>query len=105
VSPSHRPQIFTLEVDGNPVLAFEAQDLSDAEGICHDDDLRTDLCALTSEGHPICSDTAALTVRAARADETASFERALRLAPESDEPTMAFLMTIDGVTVISVGPD
>jgi hypothetical protein len=102
---SDRPQVFTLEVDGRPVLAFAANDLSEAQDICGDTDLRTDLCALTSGGAPICSGTAMLAARAATQAETVAYERALGLAPESDEPTMAFLITIDGVTVISVGPD
>ncbi|MGP9813785.1 hypothetical protein ACTZWT_19930 [Rhodopseudomonas sp. NSM] len=100
-----RPQIFTLEIDGRPVLSFEATDLSEAQGIARDTDLRTDLCALTSRGSAICSGTAMLAARAANAAEAAVFENALRLAPASDEPTMAFLIAIDGVTVISVGPD
>jgi len=99
---SNRSQIYTLEIDNRSVLAFEARDLAEAQDICGDADLRTDLCALTSEGTAICSDSAVLTARAANESEIAAFERAVGLAPASDEPTMAFLIKVDGVVVVSL---
>ena len=98
-------QIFVLEINGKPTLAFEATDLEDAREISRDTDLRTDLCALTSAGVPICTGVAVLTARPANGEETASFERALHLAPASDEPTMAFLIQVDGVMVVSIDPE
>jgi hypothetical protein len=37
-------------------------------------------------------------------EEIAAFKRAVELAATSDEPTMAFLIKIDGVMVVAVGP-
>jgi hypothetical protein len=37
--------------------------------------------------------------------EIAAFERAVELAPTSDEPTMAFLIKIDGMVVVAVDPE
>ena len=98
-------QIFVVEIDGKPTLVFEATDLDEAREISRDADLRADLCALTSAGAPICTGVAVLSARTATGEEMASFERAVRLAPASDEPTMAFLIQIDGVMVISVDPE
>lgn len=97
-------QIFVLEIDGKPILAFEAADVKEAREISRDADLRTDLSALTSAGVPICTAVAVLTARPANSEERASFERAVHLAPASDEPTMAFLIQVDGVMVVSIDP-
>jgi hypothetical protein len=101
---SEPSQIFTLEIDGIPTLVFEATELAEATQICLDADLRTDLRALTSDGIPICTENATLKPRPAVQEEVVAFERALKLAPASDEPTMAFLVKIDGVIVIAVDP-
>src|SRR3569623_2111515 len=101
-SLASRSQIFTLEIDNRSVMAFEAADMAEAQEICNDPDLRTDLCALTSDGAAICSASAVLTARAADATEIAAFERAVALAPASDEPTMAFLIKVDGVVGVSL---
>jgi len=96
--------IFVLDIDGRPTLAFEAASLDEAREICGDADLRTDLCALTSAGLPICSDSATIAPRPANGGEIASFERAVGLAPASDQPTMAFLIKVDGVMVVTIDP-
>jgi hypothetical protein len=97
--------IFTLEIDGRPTLIFEASGMAEASEICADPDLRTDLTALTSDGRPICAPEAMLAPRQATAEEIATFERAVSLAPPSQQPTMAFLIKVDGVTVVTVLPD
>lgn len=97
-----RLQIYTLEIDNRSILAFEAKDLAEAQDICSDPNLRTDLCALTADGTAICSEGAVLSARAADASEIAAFQRAISLAPASDEPTMAFLVKVDGVVVVSL---
>jgi hypothetical protein len=98
------PQIFTLEINGRPTLVFEAMDLAEASEICLDADLRSDLRALTSDGIPICGEDTTLSPRPATQEEIAAFKHAVELAPTSDEPTMAFLIKIDGVMVVAVGP-
>jgi hypothetical protein len=103
--PEPSPQIFTLEIDGKPVLVFEATGLAQAREIGLDVDLRTDLSALTSEGIPICAEGATPAARPAVQTEIAAFKRAVELAPASHEPTMAFLIKIDGIVVVTAGPD
>jgi hypothetical protein len=98
------PEIFTLEINGRPTLVFETIGAAEACEICRDADLRSDLSALTSGGAPICPEGAKLSSRPAVQEEIAAFERALELAPASEEPTMAFLIKIDGVIVVAVGP-
>jgi hypothetical protein len=96
--------IFTLEVNGRPTLVFETAGPAEAREICLDTDLRSDLSALTSDGIPICSDGAILSSRPAVQEEIAAYKHAVRAAPASDGPTMAFLIKIDGVFVVAVGP-
>ncbi len=98
-------QVFTLEIEGRPTLAFEAADLAEAQQICADADLRADLCGLTSDGTPVCTTAAILLTRPASEAEISAFQRALHLAPASDEPTMAFLINVDGVMVVSMDPE
>jgi hypothetical protein len=98
-------QVFVLDVDRRPTLAFEALDLAEAQDICRDADLRTDLIALTSNGTPVCSSNSALVPRLAAQEEIAVFRHAVGQAPASDMPTMIFLIKIDGVMVITVAPE
>jgi hypothetical protein len=109
--PSLRPdgsrsiQIFVMEIDGRPTLAFEAPDLAEAQEICRDADLRTDLTALKSNGVAICTPESSLRPRPAAQEEILAFRRAVELAPASEQPTMTFLIKIDGVMVVAVGPE
>jgi hypothetical protein len=102
-APESSPQLFTLEVSGKAILVLEAKGPVEAHEICLDADLRIDLSALTSEGIPICAEGATLTARPAVPVEIAAFKRAVELAPLSDEPTMVFLVKIDGIIVVATG--
>jgi hypothetical protein len=103
---STRPSLrtYALEIDGRPTLAFEATSISEAQAICSDLDFRLDLATLTSGGIPILSLTAKLAPRPATEQEATAFKRAVDLAPPSDEPTIAFLIEVDGVRVIAIDP-
>ncbi|NOJ42586.1 hypothetical protein [Bradyrhizobium australiense] len=109
--PSQRPegsgslQVFVLDIDRRPTLAFEATSLADAQEICRDADLLTDLAALTSDGVPVCTPSSTLSLRAAAQEEIAAFRHAVDRAPASDQPTMTFLVKIDGVMVVTIGPE
>jgi hypothetical protein len=110
-APSQRPdvsgslQVFVLDIDRRPTLAFEAGSLAAAQQICRDVDLRADLAALTSDGVPVCGPNSALSARAAAPEEIAAFRHAVERAPASSQPTMTFLIKIDGVMVVTVGPE
>jgi hypothetical protein len=109
--PSLRPdgsrslQIFVLEIDGRPTLALQAPDLAEAQQICRDADLRTDLTALKSNGVAICNPKSSISSRPATPEEILAFKRAVELAPPSGQPTMTFLIKVDGVMVVAVGPE
>jgi hypothetical protein len=109
--PSLRPdgscslQIFVLEIDGRPTLALHAPDLAEAQEICRDADLRADLMALKSNGVAICNPKSSLNSRPATPAEISAFKRAVELAPPSEQPTMTFLIKVDGVMVVTVGPE
>jgi len=98
-------QIFVLDIDRKPTLAFEVTGLAEAQEICRDADLWTDLAALTSDGVPVCGPNSTLGLRAAAPEEIAAFRHAVERAPASDQPTMTFLIKIDGVMVVTVDPE
>lgn len=100
-----RLPIFALEIDGLPVLAFETVDFAEALEICSDADLRADLMALKSNGVSVCSADSTLNTRPAAQKEIKAFEHAVGVAPASELPTMTFLIRIDGVMVVTVGPE
>ena len=108
--PPQRPngsgslQVFVLDIDRKPTLAFEANGLAAAQEICRDADLWTDLAALTSDGIPVYGPNSTLSLRAAAQEEIAAFRHAVERAPASDQPTMTFLIKVDGVMVVTVGP-
>ena len=109
--PSQQPDeygslaVFVLDIDRRPTLAFEATGPAEAQEICRDADLWADLAALTSDGVPICAPDSTLGLRAATQEEIAAFRHAVERAPASDQPTMTFLVKIDGVVVVTVGPE
>ena len=109
--PPQRPdgsgplQVFVLDIDRKPTLAFEADGLAAAQEICGDADLQADLTALTSDGIPVCGPNSTLSLRPAAQEEIAAFRHAVERAPASEQPTMTFLIKIDGVMVVTVGPE
>lgn len=109
--PPQRPDgssslaVFVLDIDRKPTLAFEADGLAAAQEICRDADLRTDLAALTSGGVTVYGPNSTLGLRAAAQGEIAAFRHAVERAPASGQPTMTFLIKIDGVMVVTVGPE
>lgn len=98
-------QVFVLDIDRRPTLAFEADGLAAAQEIFGDADLLADLTALTSDGAPVCGPNSTLSLRLAVQEEIAAFRHAVERAPASDQPTMTFLIKIDGVVVVTVGPE
>ena len=88
-------QVFVLDIDRKPTLAFEASGLAAAQEICRDADWG-DLTAFTSDGVPVCAPTSMLSARAAAQEEIAAFRHAVERAPASDQPTMTFLIRCQG---------
>jgi len=97
--------VFVLDIDGRPTLAFEADGAAEAQEIGGASELRADLAALTSDGVPLCAPHSTFSLRLAASEEIATFRHAVARAPASDQPTMTFLVKIDGVVVVTVGPE
>jgi hypothetical protein len=94
--------MFALEIDGKPTLVFQATGVEEAQQICADPDFGVDLASLTSDGIPICSKDATLGARPALQHEIAAFQHAIEVASATEEPTMVFLVKIDGVLVVTI---
>jgi len=87
-------RVFTLEVDGRPILAFEAKQAREAQEMCKEGWLLEDLANLKSGGAPLRSTESKLSVRPATPEEIAIFEE---VAEEpSEDLTLAFLVELDG---------
>jgi hypothetical protein len=89
-------RVFTLEVDGRPVLAFEAGNTGEAKQLCKETWLLNDLKGLTSDGVPLRTDQSQLSVRAATAEEAVVFGDAAEVAKPSDDLLLAYLVELDG---------
>ena len=103
--PGESSVVFVLDIDGRPTLAFEAGGAVEAQETCGSPELRADLTALTSDGVPLCTPGSTFSVRPAAREEIAAFRHAVARAPASDQPTMTFLIRIDGVVVVTVDPE
>ena len=67
--------VFAMEIDGRPTLAFAAKNTREASELCKEDWLRADLSVLTSNGIPLCTAAAELTVRRATESEMQIYRR------------------------------
>lgn len=86
--------VFAMEIDGRPIVAFEAKNFREAFELCKEDWLRTDLIALTSNGVALCTPTSTLKVR--RADELeAQIYREAELQAQTDDLVLAYLVDLD----------
>ena len=86
--------IFTIEVDGKPVLAFGARRYSEAQAICTDEQLRTKLSSLKSDTVPLCGDNAILRVRLAHPEEAARYRQAT--SQSTEDLVLVYLVKLDG---------
>jgi hypothetical protein len=77
--------IFVLQIKGTAILAFDADDLDDANAYAESDGLREDLTELFSDGAPLWNGTDEIAVRAATAAEAELFEEQ-RKEDWEDEP-------------------
>jgi hypothetical protein len=87
---------FTIEVDGQPTLAFKARKYTEAEAICEDEGLRARLRLLNSGQVPVCGDNATLVVRLAHPDEAALYRQAASASPSTDDVMLVYLVELDG---------
>jgi hypothetical protein len=98
-------KVFTLEIDGRPILVFDACSIEEASGICALPEFRADLGELKRQGKPLFGDSAVFAARDATATEVVTFDYAVTNAGSSDGPTMALLVPVDGMVVTIIQPD
>lgn len=88
-------RVFTLEVDGRPVLAFEAGNTGEAKQLCKESWLKEDLTLLKSNGAALLTPQSNLSVRAATAEETVVFDHVAKLAKPTEDLVLAYLIELD----------
>jgi hypothetical protein len=90
------PRIFTIEIGNTPTLVFEAQNLSEAQELCHEQWLKDELAEAKSDGAPLWDGKANLRARMARPDESALFTEAKNNGQPSDGLMLVYLIKLDG---------
>ena len=95
-------EIFTLDINGRPTLALQAQNIEFARGMCAVPDFRLDLSEITSDGVPVCPADSVFGLRPATKKEKAAFNRAVGLAPAADDFTFVMLIKVDRVNVVAI---
>ena len=89
-------RIFTIEIGDTPTLMFEAQNMREAQELCHEQWLKDDLAEAKSDGAPLWDGKAKLRVRMARLDESAQFAAAKKNGQPSDGLMLVYLVELDG---------
>jgi hypothetical protein len=93
--PSSSGLVFTIEVDGRPTVAFEAMQLREASELCQEQWLRDDLCALRSNGAPLCGISSKLKARVAKVSERELYREAADVTTPSDDIVLVYLVDLD----------
>ena len=89
-------RIFTIEIGDTPTLTFEAQNLREAQELCHEQWLKDDLAEAKSDGAPLWDGKAKLRARMALPDESALFTEANNNGQPSDGLMLVYLVELDG---------
>jgi hypothetical protein len=89
------PTVFTIEIGGTPTLTFEAQNLREANELCHEEWLKDDLLEAKSDGVPLWDGKAKLRARTALPDERALFAEAKHNDQPSDGLLLVYLIELD----------
>ena len=85
--------VYTILVDGKPIVAFEASGREAAE-LCKEEWFRAD--ALNSSGEPICGTGSKLQARTAIEKEMAEYRQGSKEAEDSDDLMFVYLIDLDG---------
>jgi hypothetical protein len=89
-------RIFTIEIGDTPTLTFEAQNLREAQELCHEQWLKDDLAEAKSDGVSLWDGKAKLRARMALPDESALFTEAKNNGQPSDGLMLVYLVKLDG---------
>ena len=90
------PSIWTLEIDGQPTLAFEARKYREADDICRQEWLRFELGQQKINDVPLCRADSDLRIRLARPDEVFLYRQAAEANKLSDDK-LVYLIELDVV--------
>jgi hypothetical protein len=85
---------FTLCVDGKATLSFSASTMREAQELCKEAWLRSDLCALKCQQQALCMPGSKLTVRPALPEEERIYQQSAD--PVSEDLSLVYLVEIDG---------
>jgi hypothetical protein len=89
-------RVFVLEVDGKPILAFEASGTREAQQLCKEPWLLDDLSTFTSDGVRLRTSESGLSVRPASPYEASFFSLAANsMEDTSDDMVIADLVDLD----------
>ena len=88
--------IFTMVINGTPTVALQAERHKDAESLCEQEWLRTDLSTLTCNGSPLWDASAIINVRLATLAEAVRYRQATQSTEPSDDINVVYLVDIDG---------
>ena len=88
--------IFTLEINGRPILSLQSKRHADAERLCEYDRLRTMLSKFTSDGAPLWDANARMKLRLATAEEAGLYRRATQSIEPSSDTKFVYLVDLDG---------
>ena len=86
--------VFTLEIDGKPIVAFEAKNAHEAPQLRGEKWFRDDIAQLKSGGIPLWDGKTPLKARYASEAERAAFLEAAGEAP-SDKMILVYLVELD----------
>jgi len=90
-------KIFTLDVDGKPIVSFEAISAREANELIREHWFRDDLRLLKSNGEPLWDGVAPLRSRPAGPEEAERYQGlAAEAADSAGDILLAFLVTLDG---------
>jgi hypothetical protein len=89
-------RIFTIEIGDTPALTFEAQNLREAQDLCHEQWLKDDLAEAKSDGASLWDGKAKLRARMALPEESAQFAAAKKNGQPSDGLMLIYLVELDG---------
>jgi hypothetical protein len=87
--------VFTVEINGRPTLALQAKRYKDAERLCEQGRLRTELSTMTSHGTPLCDERAAMKIRLATAEEAVLYWQATQSSVPSSDTNAVYLVELD----------
>jgi hypothetical protein len=89
-------RIFTILIGDTPTLTFEAQNMREAQELCHEQWLMDDLAEAKTDGAPLWDGKAKLRARTALPDERVVFAKAKNTSQRIDGLALVYLIELDG---------